>query len=203
MKTARLLDIVERLVGAALYGWLVVRIVGSFSEHGNFTTLLILPSEALVLVFLLIRRTTDEVSRRPREWLLALAATSAPMLVAPGIGRALVSPIFAAALMVMGLVVQLHAKITLGRSFGCIPAHRGLQTSGPYRFLRHPMYSGYLLGHAAFLLVNPTARNAIAYGVCYALQIPRLMAEERLLTQDPAYARYTQHVRWRLLPGLF
>ena len=103
----------------------------------------------------------------------------------------------------MGLIVQVHAKLILGRSFGCVPAHRGLQLSGPYRFVRHPMYAGYLLSHIAFLLVNPTLRNVAAYAFCYALQIPRLLAEERFLAIDPKYREYQANVTSRLIPGIF
>jgi protein-S-isoprenylcysteine O-methyltransferase Ste14 len=103
----------------------------------------------------------------------------------------------------MGLLVQLHAKLTLGRSIGCIPANRGLKLAGPYRFVRHPMYAGYLLSHLAFLAMNPTAWNLAVYALCYGVQVPRLMAEERLLGGDPRYREYQAAVRYRLIPGLF
>jgi protein-S-isoprenylcysteine O-methyltransferase Ste14 len=106
-------------------------------------------------------------------------------------------------LLITGMVIQVHAKLTLGRSFGCVPAHRGLQLSGPYRFVRHPMYAGYLVSHAAFLLMNPSLRNTAVYGGCYALQIPRILSEERLLARDPAYREYQRAVPYRLIPGVF
>jgi protein-S-isoprenylcysteine O-methyltransferase Ste14 len=65
------------------------------------------------------------------------------------------------------------------------------------------MYAGYLVGHLGFLLVNPTAWNAIVYAACYALQVPRLLAEERLLAQDARYAAYLARVRWHLVPGIY
>ena len=102
-----------------------------------------------------------------------------------------------------GFSVQLVAKIALGRSFGCVPAHRGLKKRGPYQIVRHPMYTGYLLSHMAFLLVNPTWWNFCVYLVCYAAQVPRLLAEERLLRHDAEYASYMTAVRYRLIPGVF
>jgi protein-S-isoprenylcysteine O-methyltransferase Ste14 len=65
------------------------------------------------------------------------------------------------------------------------------------------MYAGYLLAHIAYLLVNPTLWNAAVYAAMYGLQIPRLLIEERLLAGDPAYRRYRQQVRYRLIPGVF
>jgi protein-S-isoprenylcysteine O-methyltransferase Ste14 len=196
-------DLAERAVVLAVYLMLVLRIFSKSWESGEFTNLLLLPSEGLVVVFLMVRRRTQEISLRWQDWLLALSATLAPLLVEPGTGAALAPPALAAGLLLMGMVLQIHAKMTLGRSFGCVPAHRGLQLAGPYRFVRHPMYAGYLLGHVAFLLVNPTWRNIVAYAVCYALQIPRLFAEERWLAHDPEYRAYLARVKYRLIPGVF
>ena len=196
-------DLAERAIVLAVYLGLVARLLANGWGSGDLTNLLLLPSEGLVVLFLLFRRRTLDISLRWQDWLLALSATLAPMLVEPGTGAALVSPALAAGLLLMGLVVQIHAKMTLGRSFGCVPAHRGLQLAGPYRFVRHPMYAGYLLSHVAFLLVNPTWRNIVAYAVCYALQIPRLIAEERLLAHDPKYREYLASVKYRLIPGVF
>jgi protein-S-isoprenylcysteine O-methyltransferase Ste14 len=197
------LDWLERAAVAVLYAWLVSRIVTGYLAEGTAVNLLLLPSEGLVVLLILIRRTTQDVSRRPVDWLLASAATTAPLLVYPGAARALIPPIVAAVPLVMGIVVQLHAKIVLGRSMGCVPANRGLKFAGPYRFVRHPMYLGYLLSHLAFLLLNPTVWNLGVYLLCYSLQVPRLLVEEKLLRQDASYAEYMAAVRWRLVPGLF
>ncbi len=200
----RALDLVEKLAAAALYVWLVWRIVTGTVVHGGaFASLFILPSEGLVLVFLLLRRRATDLSIDWRHWLLAFAATASPMLVVTGVGRPLIPTAIAAAVMVMGTLVQLHAKLTLGRSFGCVPAHRGLKLGGPYRLVRHPIYAGYFLSHLAFVLVNPTAWNVGAYVVAYAFQLPRLVSEERFLARDPEYAAYLSRVRWRLVPGIY
>jgi protein-S-isoprenylcysteine O-methyltransferase Ste14 len=103
----------------------------------------------------------------------------------------------------MGMVIQVLAKLALGRSLGCVPAHRGLKLSGPYGCVRHPMYAGYLLSHLAFLLMNPTWWNLTAYALAYVLQVPRLLAEERLLAHDPQYRAYQAAVRYRLVPFVF
>jgi protein-S-isoprenylcysteine O-methyltransferase Ste14 len=65
------------------------------------------------------------------------------------------------------------------------------------------MYTGYLVSHLAFLLMNPTWWNLGVYAFCYALQTPRLLAEERLLARDPQYRDYQAAVRYRLIPGVF
>lgn len=199
---AHAFDFAERTIIVVLYAWLCVRLGASFHATHQLGSLLILVSEGLVLLFLLVRRGAQELSLAPREWALALLASAAPLVVHPG-GHPLVPSLAGASLIVMGILVQLHGKLTLGRSFGCVPAHRGLKLDGPYRLVRHPIYAGYLISHTGFVLLNPTWWNLAAYVVCYALQIPRLIAEERFLAHDAAYAAYLERVRWRLVPGVF
>jgi len=205
-RRVRVFDWVERVLVLCLYGWLVVRIVDSvdsFVLTQNIANIVALLSEGLVVVLILCRRRPSEISPRPFDWLLAVAATTAPLLVQPGIGHYLVPPVWGALLVFCGFIMQVVAKVALGRSFGCVPAHRGLKYNGPYQIVRHPMYTGYLLSHVGFLVVNPTLWNLTVYLGCYAAQIPRLLAEERLLRHDPQYADYMANVRYRLIPGVF
>src|SRR5260370_13659214 len=197
------LDWTERLLVLVLYGLLVGRLVADLGSAALLASLLLLPSEGLTVVFILIRRRTSQISRYPGEWLMAVAATSSPLLVRAGTGFSLVPAAVGGLVLLMGMIVQLHATITLGRSFGCVPAHRGLKLAGPYRFVRHPMYVGYLVSHLAFLAMNPTLWNLGVYAFCYRLQIPRLLAEERLLGTDPDYRAYQTRVRYPLIPGWF
>jgi protein-S-isoprenylcysteine O-methyltransferase Ste14 len=199
----RTLDWLERSLALGLYVWLVFRIVRSYALHGGVVDLLLLPSEGLVVFFFLIRRPALAISRRVGDWLAALTATCAGLLVSPVPGRALVPLQLAAGLLLAGMIIQILAKVTLGRSIGCVPANRGLKLAGVYRFIRHPMYLGYFLSEAAFLAVNPTLPNTGIYLLCWGLQLYRLSAEERLLSRDPRYCRYRKVVRYRLVPGLF
>ncbi|TAL57062.1 isoprenylcysteine carboxylmethyltransferase family protein [Pandoraea sp.] len=121
--------------------------------------------------------------------------------LAPGVH--LVPEWAGATLQVLGLAWQLFAKASLRRAFGILPANRGVVSSGPYRFMRHPMYLGYFMTDIGFLLVNFDVRNCIVYGAQFALQAGRIWREERLLSDDEQYRAYRQQVRYRVLPGLF
>ena len=192
----------EWLVILGLYAWLVARMSVGIWEHGNVVNGLLLVSEGLVIVFVLFRRRAADVSRNPAEWLLAFTVTCLPMLANPG-GELFVPALLPVGVLLFGLLVQVHAKVTLGRSIGMIPANRGLKLGGPYRFVRHPMYAGYVIGHVGYLLANPTWWNLGLYATCLGLQVVRLLAEERLLMRDEQYRAYRTTVPYRLIPAVF
>jgi protein-S-isoprenylcysteine O-methyltransferase Ste14 len=110
----------------------------------------------------------------------------------------------AAALLLMGMMVQVHAKLVLGRSLGCVPANRGLKLSGPYRFVRNPMYVGVVaivLGEA--LLLGAVALLWYAAVVWLAFHLFVLGYEEPTLGRSfgDEYKTYRENVpRW--LPRL-
>ena len=93
--------------------------------------------------------------------------------------------------------------MTLGRSFGIVPANRGVVDSGPYLLVRHPIYAGYLVTHVAFLVAHPTLWNLAVIAICDTSLIVRASFEERILSNDERYRHYCERVGWRLLPGVF
>ena len=81
----------------------------------------------------------------------------------------------------VGLIVVIAGKVSLGRSFGLMPANRGVVSSGLYRLVRHPIYMGYLITHVGFLAANPTLWNVVMLvGADIALML-RAVCEERTL----------------------
>lgn len=197
---AAVVDSVERGLVLLLYGWLVWRILdGHGLEFGKFQ----LVSEGMIVLFLLVRRPAQAISTRLSDWALAFAATTTPLLVTGGLGEGHLPTRIVTLLWLLGFVVQVGAKLWLGRNFGLVAARRELVVSGPYRYVRHPMYFGYLLTHLAVLGMNPTWSNLAFYAAGWLCQVPRLLAEERVLGDDAAYAAYMREVRWRLIPGIW
>jgi protein-S-isoprenylcysteine O-methyltransferase Ste14 len=160
-------------------------------------------SEFAVLLFTLIRRPTTAISVNLGDWMLACTATFAPLLVIPADDSFPALANVGLFLLIVGNFWQAVAKFVLRRSFGIAPANRGVKVGGPYRYMRHPMYAGYLLVHIGVTILMFSWHNLLIYLIGWTAQIRRLLAEERLLSDDPDYARYMGVVRWRLLPGIF
>jgi protein-S-isoprenylcysteine O-methyltransferase Ste14 len=198
------LDLGERTALAIFFSAMVWSFLRSWQETGNIVSLMLLGSEGTVVAFLLIRRFTSEISLRPLDWIIALLGTTAPLLVRPTDSEPLVSILYVCVpLMLVGFFLQLAAKLTLARSFGVVPANRGVKIDGPYRILRHPMYAGYLLTQIAYLLNDPSVWNLAVYVAAFGLQVGRILAEERVLNRDPAYRQFAAAVPYRLAPGIF
>lgn len=198
------LDLAERALAGGLYAFLCWRFILAFQITGDPVRLLLLLAEGLILVFILIRRWTGDMSLNPTDWLIAFAGTCLPLLVAPEPGvRALVSEWVSAPLFLAGVAIQLSAKVFLFRSFGVLPANRGVMKGGPYRLVRHPMYAGYFVSYVAFLLISPSLWNLCVYALAVTFQLLRIEREERLLSRDPAYQAFKTTTRFRLIPGLY
>jgi protein-S-isoprenylcysteine O-methyltransferase Ste14 len=195
----KVMDRVEQVAIVILWIFLVQRVEIS----GNPYAPLLLLSETAVAVFALIRRPTDNLSMELGDWLLAITATCAGLLIVPGVTLVPALAPLGVVLAVGGNLIQAWAKLTLRRSFGVAPANRGIKLNGPYRFVRHPMYAGYAVVHMGVLVLMFSPMNVVIYAIGWWAQILRILAEERLLAQDAEYAAYMTRVRWRLIPGLF
>ncbi len=196
----RAMDLGERAFSGILFAGLLARMAQSLDLRPWDGVVLI--AEALVVGFMVFRRGAIVVSTRPADWLVALAGAAAPMLVKGG-GQALVAPSAGAGLMLGGMALSLWGKLTLRRRFGLAAANRGVVDTGPYRFVRHPIYAGYVVIYTGFFLLNPMPWNAVVYLATIALMVVRILAEERVLTKDRAYVSFMARVHYRMAPGLF
>jgi len=195
-----LLDLVERSLMLVISVWAIWRLAPAITREPQVS--LVLASEMLAVAFILLRRPARRIDVSPYAAAVAFVGTAAPLLViAPGHGWLL--PAVGSGLMIVGLLLNISAKIALNRSFGLAAANRGVKRSGPYRLLRHPMYTGYALTQAVFLLLNPCLWNLCVYGIAWSVQILRIGAEEKILQEDPAYREYASQVRFRLIPGVY
>ena len=199
------MDLGERLIIGVVYSVFCWNMLNNYSRSADVSNVLIVLSEALPLLFVILRTASSTLSGRPSDWAVAVVATILPLCARPDLNSG--GPIGPAglsyAIMLIGLSMQVSAKVILGRGFGIVPANRGVRVLGPYRVVRHPMYAGYTLTHIGFLLVMPSLSNAVLYIVALGLQLLRIGREERILMQDLASVRFAERVRYRLLPFVF
>jgi protein-S-isoprenylcysteine O-methyltransferase Ste14 len=199
----RLSDLFARVVVGSLFTMLSINLLADFSRTGRVTGLLLLVSESLVVVLTIARRRTQIVDRSASAAIMTALSLVGPALLRANDAAALVPDTITAMLAGVGLFIVVVGKVTLGRSFGVVPANRGVVVRGPYTFVRHPIYTGYLITHLMFLVAHPTPWNAAVILVSDAALILRALMEERILSGDVEYQSYCRRVGWHLVPGVF
>ena len=93
----------------------------------------------------------------------------------------------------LAVVIEIVALSRLRTSFSQVPEARRLITGGLYRFVRHPLYTAYILGFAGFAM---TVNEIVIWGYFFVFvvaEIVRAKAEERVLVDVFSdYAAYRQ-----------
>jgi protein-S-isoprenylcysteine O-methyltransferase Ste14 len=133
----------------------------------------------------------------------AIMVVTPPLLMnnaAPSTG---VLAIAALTVELVGVIITQSARLYLGRKFALLPANRGIVSRGPFAFIRHPIYAGWLILSVGYVMAYPNARNVSAVAATLPFMIWRIELEERLLDQDAAYRAYCAATPYRLLPLIF
>ena len=180
----------------ALYTW--ARLGRWLEDQAPVALALVARNTAVTLVFL-CRRPARTASRDLKEWAVALAGTfmgyfyseAEPLLPQAG-----------TALMILAALLGTLSTLALGRSFGIVPANRGVKTGGPYSLVRHPLYSSYLVFDVGFLLQAASLWNGLVFALGALTIYLRGRFEERFLSLDPEYRAYAARTRYMLIPGI-
>jgi protein-S-isoprenylcysteine O-methyltransferase Ste14 len=196
-------DLAARTLVGALFVLLSINLLANFMRTGHITGLLLLVSESLIVVLTVIRRRAQIVDRSSAAAITTTLSVVGPPLLRAGQVDGLAPDVVTAIVSAIGLLIVIGGKITLGRSFGIVPANRGVVTRGPYLLVRHPIYLGYLLTHVAFVIAQPTPLNIAIVLIADTALILRALIEERVLSHDAEYQTYCQRVAWHLVPGVF
>lgn len=194
------INLLVGLVMASLWGLFAYRHVLAFHNTGEWAYLLVCVSEALAAAFFVFRSAPTTVSTDPLDWLFAITGTFTPLLFVPASWGLLPA---AKNLVFFGTVLQISGLISLNRSFALVAAKREIKTRGMYRFVRHPLYASYLLILTGYMLANTTLWNLVIYVMTMGFLFVRMVREEKHLVLDPAYGKYMQRVRYRVIPFVF
>lgn len=141
-------------------------------------------------------------SRGVQEIVLPLVAGALPFafLLFP-VNRQVVSTreramvLFAAMTLFTSLTIW--GMVTLRKAFSVTVEARTLVTGGPYRFIRHPIYTGEALTAAMVVILRLSPLNAALFVLFTALQLYRSRLEERkLLRVFPEYRQTVGSAWW-------
>jgi protein-S-isoprenylcysteine O-methyltransferase Ste14 len=108
------------------------------------------------------------------------------------------------ALLIAGLAFSIWARRTLGRNWSgtvTVKQDHELIETGPYRFVRHPIYTGLLLALAGSTLAQGLWGSVLAWALCLVSFLIKLRREEAWMreTFGEKYAAYCARTK-RLVP---
>jgi protein-S-isoprenylcysteine O-methyltransferase Ste14 len=198
--TSKAADVFFRITLTFVWGFFAYRHVEIFLKTREVAYILFCALETLQAFFFLTRSQARSFSTDPAEWGVAAGATFLPLFF-----RATDVALWRGAfsLVTATVIYEFFALASLNRSFGIVPAIRKMKTSGLYRFVRHPMYAGYVFSFSGYFLSNFSYMNLLILVSTMILMIVRLSFEEAFLMRDQDYQVYAKKVRWRLLPGIY
>ena len=199
-----------------LMHWLVNIAVASFFSYyvydsiirlatGTCVTLLLallFRNTSITLVFLL-RLPSKLTTRNVGDWIAAIGGTFITYLYT---SRA--KPIYpfivptAYLVMIATAFISTIGIINLGRSFGLVPANRGIKTDLLYGIVRHPLYLLYTIYDLAVISLAFSLHNCYICILHALFSYLRAKREENILMQDIAYKEYASKTRYMFLPGV-
>lgn len=188
--------------GCSIFAWRIYKVIMN-QQYLDPTLIILLAGEIFTVAIILLARPSKDYDMSLVSALSTVAASFYFLFISLNTGTEIINKKIAAVGQLFAVLWQIWAKAYLGRSFGLMPANRGIVTSGPYKIVRHPIYFGYFLNHLFFLLANFGIYNLAIYIALYFFQAVRIWREELLLKKDPVYADYMKKTVYRFVPGVF
>jgi protein-S-isoprenylcysteine O-methyltransferase Ste14 len=85
-----------------------------------------------------------------------------------------------------------------------LQANHQVVDTGPYRLVRHPIYTMALMMYLGTTLVFPVWWNGLAFVGLLVMHLLKTWSEDRFLRAElTGYAEYQTRVRFRLIPGVW
>src|SRR6516165_187298 len=101
---------------------------------------------------------------------------------------------------IAGVALAIFTVLHLGKAFSLVPQARMLVRSGPYRWLRHPLYVCEEVAVFGTFLQFPSPITALIFATHIGIQVCRIIYEEKLLRETFVEYREYSASTWRLIP---
>ncbi|MDA9435462.1 methyltransferase family protein [Bradyrhizobium sp. CCBAU 51627] len=156
------------------------------------------------LMLALLIMTRSPATAQAEGWLpriAAFAGTYLPWMIGffGKSGEALPN-LASTACVLVGMIMMLVTIRHLGGAFSLVPQARSVVQTGPYRWIKHPLYLAEEVAVLGVVLQFLTPVTAIVFVLHIAIQVCRIIYEEDLLRRTcPEYSGY-EASRWRLIP---
>ena len=183
----------------AYIAWLVLIVIWIFQSFGNKRTAIVTHKGEQVVVFILMSIGFGLMfNQRVLPWGLST------FLFHPEAQSALLGDVFA----LSGVAFAIWARITLGKNWSgaavTIKKDHQLIESGPYAYVRHPIYGGFLTAVIGTAFTIGTVASFLSPIFLLAVFALRIKREEEMLTRKfpneyPSYITRTK----ALIPYLF
>lgn len=196
---------VDRVLAAVAMAPFVYSVAVNYRNvHTDIPSVLWLADMLIIISTTLFRKAPVRVTPNPWYWALAFVATYWGFLTwgVQNEGRRVAPVLIVNTIAILGTAIELWGRFSLGRNIGFVPAQRDIVVHGAYRFVRHPIYTGFFLGLLADCLAYWSPRNLLINGLFVFWFVIKSLVEESFLKNDPAYAAYLQRVRWHWIPGV-
>ncbi|HKV56186.1 MAG TPA: methyltransferase [Candidatus Binataceae bacterium] len=196
-------------LGVALlfFGELIPLVRGEFfggpPVELTWANLIWIGGSMLMAMLSLVRAPAASSMINFRSVMATTSMMAAPVAMRPDMRSVGLLAALAVAIEFFGILLSQISRLYLGRKFGLLPANRGIVKSGPFRFVRHPIYAGWLILIAGYVMAYPSLLNAMMVAATLPLMMWRIRLEEDLLITDPMYCEYCHSTPYRLIPGLF
>jgi protein-S-isoprenylcysteine O-methyltransferase Ste14 len=188
---------------ALLWSKFVLLAISDWFIHREPLSFGVIIHNTILLGLFLTRRKSTDTSYRILDWIIPVLVMTCVMLLRGS--QSMNSTLFflSGLIQIIGILGIIGSLLSLGRSFGVIPANRRIKLTGAYKIVRHPVYSSEIIFYLGFILGNFSPRNSLLIPIIIAGQFWRSIAEERLLSKDMDYRTYLRRVQYRFIPGLF
>jgi protein-S-isoprenylcysteine O-methyltransferase Ste14 len=219
--------VVQSVVGLAIIAALLFGGAGTIAWPEAWLLLLAQTASSLIIVWWLRKHNPELLQERMNLWkrvvkpwdkaiVVLLIAASAPLFVLPGLDAIRYHwshvPLpfkiigFIGFILSYGLFFWVMKTNPYSSAVVAIQEDRGHKTitTGPYQYVRHPMYVGAILMFLSVPLALGSLITFVPSLFLTALIIIRTCLEDEMLHQELAgYAAYTETVKYRLIPGIW